>query len=210
MLYLTGVANPMVREWARTHGNLALLNTPNTNYALHDWPLWAADNGAFNAKTYKGDDAWFAWLESKAPLAGTCLFATAPDVVGDAQATLDKAEVWLPQIRQLGFKAALVAQDGLEKLTVPWDSFDVLFIGGSTEWKLGPDVHVLVAQARARGKQVHMGRVNSFRRLRHAAIVGCNTVDGTFLAFGPATNLPRMQVWLDRLRNEPLLPWATA
>src|SRR5258706_10861219 len=81
------------------------------------------------------------------------------------------------------------AQNGLEQLTVPWDDFDVLF-GGDTAWKLGPEARELVAKARCRGKAAHLGRVNSQRRLQYAAAIGCDSSDGTFLAFGPDQNLP--------------------
>jgi hypothetical protein len=90
---------------------------------------------------------------------------------------------------------AFVAQDGLESLTVPWDDFDVLFIGGTTEWKLGPQARALVADAKARGKWVHMGRVNSERRYRYAHAIGCDSVDGTYLTFGPDENLPKLLRW---------------
>lgn len=43
--------------------------------------------------------------------------------------------------------------------------FDVLFLGGSTAWKLGSAARRLTTEAKARGKQVHMGRVNSLKRL---------------------------------------------
>lgn len=205
MLYLTGVSNPMVRAYAQEHGGLGLLNTPNSNYQIHDWPVWAADNGAFNAKTYVGDSKWFAWLQSKAEHVATCLFATAPDVVGDAAATLARSLPWLPRIRSLGYRAALVAQDGLEHLDVPWNAFDVLFVGGTTSWKLSPAAAGLCAEARLRAKTVHVGRVNSHKRLRYAAHLGADSADGTFLAFSPDHNLNRMDTWLRRLQSEPTL-----
>ena len=155
---------------------------------------WCADNGCFG-KGYPGDDAWFAWL-TQHPGRDRCLFAVAPDVVGDAAATLARSLPWLPKIRALGYPAAFVAQDGLEALGVPWGSFDVLFIGGTTGWKLGPHARTLVTEAKARGKYVHMGRVNSERRFRYAAAIGCDSADGTFLAFGPDVNLPRIMAWL--------------
>lgn len=198
-MYLTGHASPKIRAHAIAHGNLGLLNTPNSRYEIHDWPYWAADNGAFNAKTYVGDLGWFTWLESRVAWLDNCLFATAPDVVGDAQATLDRSVPWLPHIRHLGYQAALVAQDGLERLRVPWDDFDVLFIGGSTQFKLGVGAIGLAHEAQRREKQVHMGRVNSYRRLQYADDLGCTTTDGTFLAFGPDVNLPRVQEWFSRL-----------
>jgi len=79
---------------------------------------------------------------------------------------------------------------------VPWDFLDVLFLGGTTAWKLGPAAAGLTAQARRRGLAVHMGRVNSLTRLRYAASIGCHSVDGTYLAYGPDRNLPVLLRWL--------------
>jgi hypothetical protein len=196
---------------------------------------WCADNGCFG-KGYPGDDAWWAWLESRRPHADTCLFAVAPDVVGDAAATTARSLPWLPRIRALGFPAAYVAQNGLEDLDVPWHAFDVLFLGGSLEclpcgfvwpsdqrperrqrcphchhrmreWKLGAAARQLVAEAKARGKRVHMGRVNSEDRYRYAMAIGCDSADGTFLTFGPDLNLPKVIAW-SRLADHHLLPIA--
>jgi hypothetical protein len=41
-----------------------------------------------------------------------------------------------------------------------------------------------------------MGRVNSERRYRYAYAIGCDTADGTFLTFGPDTNIRRLRAWL--------------
>jgi hypothetical protein len=56
----------------------------------------------------------------------------------------------------------------------------------------------------ARGLWCHMGRVNSLRRLRLAVQDGYDSVDGTFLAFGPDRKLPRLLTYL-RLATEPRL-----
>jgi hypothetical protein len=194
MLYLANASSDRVRD-AMTTGELAQICTPNERRTPLPGVTWAADNGCFSTN-YVGDHAWLAWLRSHAVHADRCLFATAPDVVGDAAATLARSLPFLPVIRSLGYPAAFVAQDGLEDLKVPWDAFDALFIGGSTEWKLGPAAARLVAQARRRGKWVHMGRVNSRRRWSYAEHIGCDSVDGTFLAFGPDTNLPRLTAWI--------------
>jgi hypothetical protein len=178
-----------------TAGLLDTIMTPAQGNRLPDGVTWAADNGCFG-KGFPGEAAWMAWLEKHSEHADRCLFATAPDVVGDAQATLTRSLPHLPAIRALGYPAALVAQDGLEDLDVPWDAFDVLFIGGSTDWKLSPAAAGLVREAKARGKWVHMGRVNSRRRWSYAEYIGCDSVDGTFLAFGPDTNLPRLTNWV--------------
>lgn len=114
----------------------------------------------------------------------------------DAVATLDRSLPWLPKIRALGIPAALAVQDGQESLPVPWDVVDVLFIAGTTEWKLGPHARRLVREAKQRGKAVHMGRVNSGRRFRYAEAIGCDSVDGTTLAQYPDATLPDVLTWL--------------
>jgi hypothetical protein len=179
---------------------LGFIDTPAQGNKRPAGLVWCADNGCFG-KGYPGDEKWLAWLEKNAGDASMCLFATAPDVVGDAAATLERSLPFLPKIRGLGYPAALVAQDGLEDLEVPWDSFDVLFIGGSTEWKLGPAARKLIRKAKAMGKWVHMGRVNSERRYRYAHEMGCDSVDGTYLTFGPDTNLPKLLAW-GRVENQ--------
>jgi hypothetical protein len=176
-------------------GDLGYIDTPAQGNKRPEGVTWAADNGCFG-KGYPGDGEWFAWLRRNAADASSCLFAVAPDVVADAAATLERSRPWLPRIRSLGYPAALVAQDGLEDLDVPWDEFDVLFIGGSTEWKLGPYARAVIHEAKRRGKWVHMGRVNSEKRYRYAHALGCDSADGTFLVFGPDKNLPRLKTWL--------------
>lgn len=196
MQYLANASSAQVRD-AMTASDLAQICTPNERRAPLPGVAWGADNGCFSTN-YVGDTAWIAWLAGLAEHADRCLFATAPDVLGDAQATLARSVPWLPRIRALGYPAALVAQDGLEHLDVPWDAFDVLFIGGTTTWKLGAAARHLVAQAKARGLWVHMGRVNSRRRWSYAEHIGCDSVDGTYLAYGPDTNLPRLTAWINQ------------
>jgi hypothetical protein len=125
------------------------------------------------------------------------LFATAPDVVGNWEATLERSLPWSDRLRGVGVPAAIVGQDGACDNSVPWDAFDVLFLGGTTEWKLGADAAELVACAKRRGLWVHMGRVNSLKRLRYADAIGCDSADGTCIAFGPDVNLQKVIRWLD-------------
>lgn len=179
-------------------GLLGQIITPAAGNALMPDVDWCADNAVF-ADRYPGDAAYLAWLDERTWAKDRCAFAVAPDVVCDAQATLDRSAPVLGQIRRGGLPAALAAQNGLEHLRVPWPDFDVLFLGGDTDWKIGPYARQLTADARAHGKRVHMGRVNSRRRLRIAAQMGCHSADGTYLAFGPDTNLPGLLSWLGEL-----------
>lgn len=176
-------------------GRLGYIDTPRQRNRRPAGVAWCADNGCFGTG-YPGDEKWLAWLEKNAYASADCLFATAPDVVGDAVATLERSLPLLPKIRALGYPAALVAQDGLEDLGIPWDEFDALFIGGTTDWKLGAAVRDIVAEAKARGKYIHLGRVNSAKRFRYARdVLGCDSADGTYLTFGPLINLPKLLSW---------------
>ena len=195
MRYFANPTTVSVRD-AMTTGKISAIMTPMQGNSLPEGVEWCADNGCFG-KGWPGETAWLAWLESYTPeQRSRCRFAVAPDVVGDAAATLARSLPWLAAIRALGYPVAYVAQDGSETISPPWDSLDVLFIGGSTEWKLGHHARALVREAKQRGKRVHMGRVNSERRYRYALAIGCDSADGTYLTFGPEMNLPNVLSWL--------------
>ncbi len=216
MLYLTPpTSNPVVHQAMRDR-RIGFIKTPAQGNALIDGALWCADNGCFG-KGYPGDAGWLRWLESLSKHAHRCLFATAPDVVGDAEASLARSLPLLPKIRERGFKAALVAQDGMEDMELPWNEFDVLFLGGakqensSDEWKLGPGARLLAAEARRRGLWVHAGRVNSNKRYRYFAgassLTGpiADSCDGTFIRFAPDRNIHEILGWVDGWRSQDLL-----
>lgn len=152
---------------------------------------WAADNGCFqglNAKRYR------RMLRTIRGLPG-CLFVAVPDVVADASRTLELWEEWADEVSNAGQPLALVAQDGLTVGGAPWDEFAALFIGGSTEWKVGPDAERLVREAKRLGKHVHMGRVNGKRRFAYARSIGCDSVDGTSFSRWRNTWLPEALTW---------------
>jgi hypothetical protein len=187
-------------------GLIGCMTTPAQGNRIPDGAMYACDNGKFG-KGWPGADRWYEWLCNTVDRYGPdrCLWAVAPDVPFDAAGTLDESLPWLARIRELGIPAAFAAQDGCDLLGLPWDAFDVLFIAGSTEWKTGPIAEQLAREAKARGKAVHMGRVNSRQRLRAAEWFGCASADGTYLAFGPDKNLARLTGWLDELHNTPSL-----
>ena len=56
-------------------------------------------------------------------------------------------------------------------------------------------------EAQLLGKWTHMGRVNSWKRLQLAANWNLDSVDGTFLAFGPDANAGRFLSWLRALEQ---------
>lgn len=205
MKYLTGASGPAVRRIARRRG-IGLIVQPGTGVAqIAHYPYWAADNGCFNPDTYIGDARWLEWV-ARLPRAG-CLFVVVPDVArqpdgtlgGDPVATWARFSALAERVRALGFPVALAGQDGLEhmpNLAEQIAAADVLFLGGSTEWKTGAALD-LVPVAHAAGRRVHMGRVNTAERYRLACAALVDSADGTFLAHGPDVNLVRLGRWLD-------------
>lgn len=233
MLYLSPPSGPEVIA-AMERGLLGVMTTPAQGNVLPDGCPAAADCGKFG-EGWPGEDVWFAWLTKtvKRYGAGRFLFAVAPDVPFDAEATLAESRPWLPKIRDLGVPAAFVAQNGSDAPgMVPWGEFGVLFLGGGpeclacsyirpsddrdqktcptcgcklTEWKESRAAARLAAEAAARGVPRHMGRMSSRRRGVIAAMFGCASADGTYFRFGPDKNLERMLRWLADI-NEAQLP----
>lgn len=205
VIYLSPPTNDIVA--APPNAKMGFIITPDSDtartnrYSMDQLAPWAADNGCFCAGERFDEFRFLCWLMGLRRWIPTCLFAVAPDVLGDALATWRRSRDWLGAIRVLGYPAAFVAQDGWEALAVDWSSFDVLFIGGSTEFKLAS--RPLCIEARERGKWVHVGRVNSKRRYDHFADVA-DSCDGTFVIYGPRANIPKVTNWVDSIR-EPTL-----
>jgi len=206
----TPIATSTERFWAR--GDVGWMTTPRRGRGARAscWeqaPFVAVDTGLYStkgARAFRLAD-YLRFLAEAAPWRAKCLFATAPDVVGDWAATWALARPVLPLLREAGYKAALVAQDGLERLPAP-EEWDALFVGGTTAYKLSETAYRLQREAKERGKWTHLGRCNSERRLRAAAMAGYDSCDGTCLAFNPPLYLTEIPRWLDRLRSQPRLP----
>jgi hypothetical protein len=177
---------------------------------------WAADNDCFAGF----DEGRYLDMLDALTYRPGCLFITCPDVVADARATLRLFEQWQPSLRCVWASVneadvdqgqpahqpiALVAQDGQERLPVPWDQFEALFVGGSTQWKLGPHAAALIREANHRGKWVHVGRVNTLRRIRWFKALGVDSIDGSGFARFTRARLPMGTAALAAPTQETLL-----
>ena len=172
MLLLSGATKTAARYCADPR--LGVLLRPGNGNRPGALP-WAVDNGAFA----NFDECSFLMALQRFQEKPGCLWVAAPDIVGNALATLQWFDRWEPMIRERGFPVALVAQDGLDSTITPWSKFECLFIGGSTEFKLGSEARTLIIEAKQRGKIVHMGRVNTLKRMRYAHDLGVDSIDGT-------------------------------
>lgn len=137
--------------------------------------VWAMDNDCW---THFNPAAILRMYRAYTNVPG-CVFALAPDLPGDAETTLIRFAWWQPVIRSFGYPVGFALQNGQQDYRIPWGQFDALFVAGDTAFKLSPYAAGVVAEARRRGMWVHMGRVNSNRRIKYAASIGCDSFDGT-------------------------------
>jgi hypothetical protein len=198
---------------------------PTLPYALDNgcYAAWAA-------KRCWDSFAWHDYVKSYCNGRGTRqtpLWVVAPDVVGDHEATLRKfnsyralmlqdfypkddvlipyhTEHYYPEDKSLwyvtgpspdAFPIAFVAQDGCTPADVP-ETADVVFIGGTTEWKWENVWRFCDAFPR-----VHVGRVNTYRKLMHCHECGAMSVDGTGFFRGGPERWSSLKRYLDDTAN---------
>jgi hypothetical protein len=166
---------------------------------------WAGDNGAFTG-TFR-HDRFLNWLSGLTNLSDTCLFVAVPDVLGNWQGTLQKFQMYESILRKYGFPLALVGQDGFCADEVKWDKIDAFFVGGSNDWKFSQGAAKAISRAKDMGKWVHMGRVNSYKRLRLAQVLGCDSADGNHVKFKPDVNAKHIIKWLDSVNKQSHFSW---
>lgn len=133
------------------------LRTPLTKYARLEGVPYGLDNGCF-AEFF--EQRWLRLLDEAED--DRPLFVTLPDVVGDAPRTMELFEHF--KLRTNGHPRALVLQDGIEKVQIPWRDLAAVFVGGSDRFKYSQEAVNCAKVARMLGKWVHVGRVNEDRR----------------------------------------------
>ena len=149
------------------------LMTPLTRFSDKGYK-YAIDNGAFSCFD---PTSFVSLLERQKASVARCLFVAVPDVVGSARRTLEAFDYWYPKLA--GWPIALVAQDGIEDLPIPWQLLAAIFIGGSTKWKCSDAAIAVVKTGKLLGKWVHVGRVNTPERFDRFAALGVDSIDGT-------------------------------
>lgn len=191
MIMLVSGATATMRRYS-PHPHLGVLRTPRCGNSIATITAsglpWACDNDCFQ----RLDRYRYIRMLKVAAKQPRLLWVTAPDVVGNAAATLDRFALWLPVLRYYQVPVAFVAQDGQEHLPVPWSDIHCLFIGGSTEWKMSEHAEQLILEAAQRGKWVHIGRVNTLRRMWWFSSLPVDSFDGTTFSRWPDRYIPWM------------------
>lgn len=172
-------SSPTIHYWAGKHpGRFGWLVGPTarTKTKLRPWMPYALDNDAFSAWTKKAPwdyDNWRSLLEWARDSGQAPLWVLVPDVVADADKTIESWWRYSKEARSFGWHLAFAVQDGMTPCDVPQDA-DVVFVGGTTDWKWK------TAKTWAKKFQrVHIGRVNELHRLWECEALGIESVDGT-------------------------------
>ena len=197
MIFLSG----HVCEELKCREGFGFIITPFMGNRIACGQVWAADTGCYAQPEEFSLEKYYRWLEQRDRF--SCLFATAPDRLGDWPATLARSLPVVADLKRLGYRPAVVAQDGATAENFPWDACDAVFIGGTTEWKLQDAAVIgLLEEAGRRGKWRHMGRVNSWERAVVAKLRECDSIDGTLLAFGKDANLGILFEWMNGINRQ--------
>lgn len=179
LLLVSGATKTLTKFAGNPH--IGQLMTPQSgNKYREDMPV-GVDNCAYS----DWDEQKFIRMIDS--LAGKkVLWVAAPDFLGDARVTSVLYDKWYQEIKvKRNLPIAYVLQDGLDEIGAPYYPYDAVFIGGTTEFKLGGYVRYFVNAAKQHGKLIHMGRVNSFERMKYAIDIGCDSVDGSGFSIEP-------------------------
>jgi len=161
---------------------------------------YAIDNGAWTAyqRGAAFDARAFSGLVDR--LGPGADWIVVPDIVGAGRKSLEFSLTWLPQLR--GIAPLLIAvQDGMAQA----DIADLvgpgtgIFIGGLDDFKEQTAAQWGVL-ARESLCYLHMGRVNSARRIKIAQSAGCDSFDGSSVSRFAVTLAP-----LDAARRQRML-----
>lgn len=170
----------LVHYWAGRYGNLGHLFGPARVERPQPHLPYALDNGAFGSWSNNRPwdrDAFITHIERYSFLQLRPDWVVVPDVVADRDLTLSRWAHWAPILaNDYHLKLAIAVQDGMTAADVDQlnPKADVVFVGGSTEWKWS--TYDKWAKDFPR---VHIGRVNTESQLERCSSAGVESCDGT-------------------------------
>lgn len=150
-------------------GKIGWIQSPDSWVNPPYYMPYALDNGAYK---YFDPDKYRKHL-LRASKFHSPLWVALPDVLGNTKETILLWDKWYPVLHETGYKLAFIAQDGMLPQDIPKEAHCV-FIGGKTNWKL-KNAH----KFKGVSNLLHIGRVNTIKRLCWAIDIGADSCDGT-------------------------------
>lgn len=182
------------REAAPSHVHGACW-TPSKMTPL-EWPYFV-DNGAFTDDF--DPEAWLGLLDTldeKMPFPPD--FVVLPDVLNDAEATIEKHRQWAQEVYDRNLRPAFVMQPGLpvsqQVALADGLGADLVFVGGECRWQRAHGGQI-VEEAHERGLRAHIGNPGGKDGLLWAYKVGFDSADTTSIVASEAWD------WLEDLES---------
>jgi hypothetical protein len=158
--------------WRLIVSATGVLRNENMPYAL--------DNGAWTAfqQGTPFDEGLF--MKAVDLLGENADWIVLPDIVAGGMKSLEYSLAWLDKLRGLPSRLLIAVQDGMkmEDVREVLNPAVGIFVGGTTAWKEETAV-MWGSVARRRNCYLHVGRVNSVRRIAICAAAGANSFDGS-------------------------------
>jgi hypothetical protein len=179
LMFATGTGTKRNLAGMRANG-WGLLLTPDRPELLTGFAAVAIDNGAWGA--HQCGEEWtpdkFCKLVDKH--GAIAHWVVAPDIVCGGLESLARSVQWLPWLLDRCRRVLIAVQDGITATDLmPLVNDRVgIFVGGSTNWKI-ETLPMWGELAKNSGCYLHVGRVNSAKRIRLCAMSGADSVDGT-------------------------------
>lgn len=154
--------------------------------------LLGGDNGQWEERDRPGPFKADRFLRFVDYIGDRARWLVLPDIVCGGLASLDLSLNWLEHLRGHPSILLLAVQDGMTpKMIAPFLGPKVgLFVGGSTDWK-EDSMSRWGAIAAECGAYLHVGRVNTSRRIFLCAAAGADSFDGSSVTRFAKT-LPRL------------------
>lgn len=132
------------------------------------------------------------------------IFIAVPDVVANHNKTISSFYKWKDEIESYGYPLAFVCQNGMKPRDIPEEA-SAIFIGGDNDFKFGSTAIDIIDEAKQKGLWVHIGRINSKKRIRFAKSVNADSFDGSQYARFPEQKAIPHLIYLKELNNAQIL-----
>lgn len=144
------------------------------------FPRWCLDNGAWTSHQQAQPFDEAAFLLAYEKIASGADFCVLPDIVEGGMRSLEFSLSWRERLGAPLCPLLLAVQDGMSVTDVEGliGSQLGIFVGGSTRFK-EDTLPTWGALARERGTHLHVGRVNTKRRVMLCHMAGADSIDGT-------------------------------
>lgn len=186
-----------IEAW-KEHGWRVLLNPVGRSALRNEGLPYALESGAWPAYCQGKAFCERSFGQALRKVGADADWAVLPDIVAGGLPSLELSLKWMRRVLDEAERCLIAVQDGMEAADVePFLGHRVgIFVGGSTAWKIST-TEIWGALGQKVGCWVHVGRVNTARRIRLCGRAGAHSFDGTSTTKWAVTTPP-----LSRARDQ--------